>query len=191
MKMITILTEEYADWETALLNAVARSYYGVETAFATPQGQPVTSSGGLHVRADMAISEIDVSKIHALVLNGGTAWSKPDSPDLADLLQRARQEDRVIAGICDATKAMARAGLLDRHRHTSNSRETLLETEYAGAALYQDQAGVRDGRLVTAPGTAPVSFMTEILTALGLHDSDLDYYVGLHAAEHARTTEPA
>ena len=35
-RIVTILTEGFADWETALLNAVARSYYKVETNYATP-----------------------------------------------------------------------------------------------------------------------------------------------------------
>lgn len=33
--ILTILTEGFADWETALLNAGARQYYGITTLFAT------------------------------------------------------------------------------------------------------------------------------------------------------------
>lgn len=38
--IVTILTNGYADWETALLNAVARQYYEIDTHFATPAGGP-------------------------------------------------------------------------------------------------------------------------------------------------------
>ena len=41
-KIVTILTEGFADWETSLLNAVAHAYYKVETMYATPGGRPVT-----------------------------------------------------------------------------------------------------------------------------------------------------
>ncbi|MEO5805869.1 DJ-1/PfpI family protein [Devosia sp.] len=68
--IITILTPGFADWETALLNAVARSYYGVETRFASPGGAPVTSSGGMHVVADLAIGDINPDDIDALVICG-------------------------------------------------------------------------------------------------------------------------
>ncbi len=30
-KIVTILTEGFADWETGLLNGAARSFYGIET----------------------------------------------------------------------------------------------------------------------------------------------------------------
>ncbi|MGB3337799.1 MAG: DJ-1/PfpI family protein [Devosia sp.] len=183
--IVTILTEGYADWETALLNAVARGYYNVETHFATPGGKPVTSSGGLKVTPDMAVENIDVGAIDALVVNGGTVWTQPDAPDLGALLRAARDAGKTVAGICDATLALARSGVLDTVEHTSNSSENLPPTGYKGAALYRDQpnAVVADW-IVTAPATAPVSFMAGVLETLGLRDDNLDYYLGMHAAEH-------
>lgn len=183
--IVTILTQGYADWETALLNAAARSYYGVETRFASPDGQPVTSAGGLRVTPDLSVADIDMDAIDALVVNGGTAWSQPDAPDVSAALAAARDAGKVVAGICDGTLALARAGLLDGVRHTSNATDNLTPTGYAGAALYQDQPdAVVDGRIVTAAGTAPVSFMGGVLQALGLRDGNLDFYIGLYGAEH-------
>ena len=34
-RAITILTEQFADWETGLFNATARLYYNFDTRFAT------------------------------------------------------------------------------------------------------------------------------------------------------------
>ena len=56
----TILTDGFADWETALLNAVARSFYGVETRFVTPGGKPVRSMGGMTASGDLALEDLDV-----------------------------------------------------------------------------------------------------------------------------------
>jgi putative intracellular protease/amidase len=145
----------------------------------------VTSSGGLKVTPNMAVADIDVSSVDALVVNGGTAWSQPDAPDIGAVLIAARDAGKTVAGICDATLAMAKAGVLDAVPHTSNSADNLPRTGYNGAAHYQDQpAAVVAGRIVTAPGTAPVSFMAGVLETLGLRDANLDYYVGMHGAEH-------
>ena len=183
--IVTILTEGYADWETALLNATARSYFKIDTRFATPGGHKVTSSGGLRVTPDLAVEDIEVGAIDALVINGGVAWSQPDAPDISAVLVAARDAGKTVAGICDGTLAMARAGLLDSVAHTSNSAENLMPTSYRGAAHYQDQArAVVAGRIVTAPGTAPVSFMGGVLETLGLRDGNLDFYLGMHGAEH-------
>jgi len=183
--IVTILTQGYADWETALLNAVARQYYEVDTLYATPDGRPVVSAGGLRVTPDLAIADIDPGAMDALVLNGGTAWSAPDAPELGDVLHAARASGRLVAAICDGTLALARAGLLDQVRHTGNAPDALTATGYAGAALYQQTpAAVSDGGVVTAPGTAPVSFMAAVMAGLGRHDDNLAFYLGLHAAEH-------
>ena len=183
--IVTILTEGYADWETALLNAAARSYYGIETKFATPGGKPVTSAGGLKVTPNLAVEDIDPQAVDALVVNGGTAWSQPDAPDIGQALVAARDAGKTVAGICDGTLALARAGLLDGVKHTSNSAENLDPTGYAGKANYQDQPdAVVDGKIVTAPGTAPVSFMGGVFETLGLRDDNLNFYLGMYGAEH-------
>jgi putative intracellular protease/amidase len=183
--IVTILTEGYADWETALLNAAARSYFHIDTRFATPGGKPVTSSGGLKVTPDLAVEDIDVAAIDALVVNGGAAWSQPDAPDISKVLMAARDAGKTVAGICDGTLALARAGLLDDVDHTSNSTSNLAPTGYAGASRYKDQPdAVVSGKIVTAPGTAPVSFMGGVLETLGLRDDNLNYYLGMYAAEH-------
>jgi hypothetical protein len=45
--IVTILTDGYAEWETALRYAVARSYSGVQTRFATPGTLALAGAGVL------------------------------------------------------------------------------------------------------------------------------------------------
>jgi putative intracellular protease/amidase len=182
--ILTILTEGFADWETALLNAVAHAFYKVETRFATPGGQPVTSSGGMTVTPDLALETIDPAQYDAIIVSGGTIWQSPDAPDIGPLLAAARANGTLIGLICDATVAAAKTGLLDTIRHTSNGAGYLDPTGYNGTALYRDTpAAVSDGKIVTAAGTSPVAFMAAIMDGLGLADENLSYYVGLHAAQ--------
>ena len=186
--IVTILTPGYADWETALLNAGARSYYQVRTMFASPGGQEITSSGGLRVTPQLAVEEIDVETIDALVVNGGPIWSTPDAPDISAILRRAHEAGKTVAGICDGVLALARAGLLDTIPHTANGPESLPDTGYGGVAHFRDQPqAVLSGRVITAPGTAPVSFMGAVLESLGMRNGDLDFYLGLYGAEHPVT----
>jgi len=185
--IVTILTPGYADWETALLNAAARSYYQVKTLFASPDGEEVISSGGMRVVPDMAVSDIDVDAVDAVVVNGGSIWSTPNAPDISEVLQRARAAGKTVGGICDGTMALARAGLLDAVPHTSNGPESLPDTGYKGVALYKDQPqAVLADRIVTAPGTAPVTFMGAVMESLGLRNGDLNFYIDLYGAEHEK-----
>ncbi len=184
--LATVLTEGYADWEIGALAGAARMFYGIEVIHTVPGGGPIRSAAGLRITPDGASEALDLDTIDALVVIGGAIWQSAAAPDISRLLVRARNRNVLIAGICDGTRTLAKAGLLDEVGHTSNSPETLIETGYRGRQLYWDvpHAVTAEG-IVTAPGTAPISFMGEILSALGLGGPDLDFYVGLLAAEHA------
>ncbi|MDN2671824.1 MULTISPECIES: type 1 glutamine amidotransferase family protein [unclassified Janthinobacterium] len=187
-RAITILTENFADWETALINSTARLYYGFYTQFATPGGLPVTSSGGMLVTPQLALEEINLEELDLLMVCGGSHWQSGKAPDLGPLLRAARDKNVVLAGICDGTRVLAQAGVLDTVRHTSNSADNLAGTGYAGAALYQDVPwAVADQRIITAPGTAPVTFTREVLRALDIADDNLAAYLAMHGAEHGKT----
>lgn len=185
---VTVLTEGFADWETGLFNATARLYYDFDTRFATPQGKPVTSSGGMLVTPQLAIEAIDLDGLDVLLVCGGPGWQSAEAPDITALLLDAQRRQVVLAGICDGTRVLAQAGLLDHVRHTSNSADNLTSINtYAGAQLYQDVPhAVADQRVITAPGTAPVTFTAAVLAALGIADDGLKGYLALHAAEHGR-----
>lgn len=187
----TILTEGYADWEIALLNAVARSYYGIDTRSAAPGSAVLRSAGGLLVTPDLALEALDPDACDALVVCGGSIWQSARAPELTPMVTAARRAGKLIAGICDGTLALARTGLLDTRAHTSNGPGYLEASGYGGTPHYRDVPhAVRDDGVITAPATAPVSFMREILGALGHGGDELDVYVGMHAAEH-RSPVPA
>ncbi len=186
-RIVIVLTENYADWESALLAAVARTYYGAEIVTATPGGMPVTSSGGFRVTPDIAIADIDTSATDLLVLNGGTAWEQATPAYLIDKVAALRAGAKPVAAICGAVGALADAGFLDAVAHTGNSLEEVsARAGYKGAAHFvaRPVAVTGDG-IVTAPGTAPVSFMKAVCELMGFGGPELDYYVGMHAAQHA------
>jgi len=163
------LVNPFADWEPALLAAGAREDFKDEVSWLSLDGKPVPSMGGLTVQADGVLDDSVLERADALVLIGSPLWQTSGSPDLSSLLRRAVDRGLVVAGICGATLALARAGLLDTRAHTSNALEFLQQhaTGYSGSALYRHSAqAVSDGRVVTAPGSAPVTFAVEVLQLL-------------------------
>ncbi len=85
-----------------------------------------------------------------------------------------------VAAICGATAGLARAGILDNVKHTSNALEYIQTTDYRGAALYQDQPAVTDGDIITANSTAPLDFAYHIFKKLGVFSPEmLEAWYGL------------
>jgi putative intracellular protease/amidase len=186
--MLTILTDNFSDWECAMAMAVGRSYYGFESLTATPAGKPVISAGGLRVTPDMAAEEVDATALDALLVCGGRAWESEDMPNIAPLVRAVRDKGAVIAAICAATRAFADAGVLDTIAHTGSSLDELKSVPgYRGAEHFAaTPAAICSGNVITAPGTASFAFMAEIIQALGKDKSELDFYIGMHAAQFAR-----
>nr|CAD6421668.1 glutamine amidotransferase [Rhizobium sp. Q54] len=181
------LTPHFADWECALLMAVARSYLGVEVVTTSPDGQPVISMGGLTVTPDLAHAALDPQAFDALVIPGGLAWEKGEAPDFTSLAADFKTAGKVVAGICAAASALAAAGLLNNVAHTGNSLAShKRHAAYRGDGFYRDQPhAVSHAGVITAPGNSPVTFTTEILKALGLWGPEAEAELAVFSREHS------
>lgn len=161
-----VLIDGFADWEFGLLAGGAAEHFGAKVVFLSPQGKPVTSIGGLEARPARGISPQENKDLDAVALIGSDTWTGDAAPDLAPLLAQVQAKGGVIGGICAATVTLAKGGFVDGLIHTSNGAEWVKghAAAYAGAERYQDVPhAVSDNRVVTAPGTAPISFAAEFL----------------------------
>ncbi len=179
------LTDRYADWEVALLMAEGRSFLGIDFVVATPAARPVTSMGGMTATPKAAIETLDPTAFDALVVCGGEIWQTQAAPDISATIRAFSNAGKLVAGICAATLALARAGVLNEVAHTSNALELLETTEaYRGRERYRRIASaVRDANIITAAGTAPTTFTAEIFRALGHGSPELDGYVAQFGKE--------
>ena len=188
-RLAIVLTEGYADWECGLLMATARHECGAQTTVLTPGGKDVTSLGGVAVKSSGRAEDAVPADFDALVLCGGTIWQSDEIPDLSAPVGRFVEAGKPVAGICDATLALGRLGLLDDRAHTGNYRDQLKEVvpAYRGAAHYRDQPqAVHDRGVITASGAAPVTFAREFLQAMGLGSPELSEYLGMYGDEHRK-----
>lgn len=165
----------FADWEVGLLSAHLNAFEGqflpsrfrVQTVAADHAS--VVSMGGLTITPDVSLAELDVDACAMLVLPGGLGWEEGRHFGAVELAQRLLDAGIPVAAICGATFGLARAGLLDTRRHTSNAKEYLTSSGYAGTALYQAELAVCDGGLITANSTGVVEFASQAFRCLKLY----------------------
>ena len=188
-KTIGILfIDRFADWEYGLLAASAVEWFGARALSLTPDGKPVTSASGFLLTPDRSAKVDENTDLDAIAVIGSDQWVD-DPPDISGLLTAIAMRGGVVGGICAGTLALARAGLFDRAKHTSNGRDWINEKEpgYAGAQNYQDVPhAVADGRIASAPGSAPGTFALAYLKTLyPQRSSDLAQMRTLFAKEYA------
>ena len=104
-----------------------------------------------------------------LILPGGMPWLSGQNTQAVEVARRFLDAGVPVAGICAATLALARGGLLDHRRHTSNSADFLAASQYQGGSLYENAPAVTDDKLITAPGTAAIDFARHIFLSLDLY----------------------
>lgn len=158
-----------ADWEYGLLSASAVEWFGARAVVVTPDGKPVRSASGFSLAADRPADSGENRDLDALAVIGSDGWAGPGAPDVTELLKTVDARGGVVGGICAATLALARAGLFEDRTHTSNGRDWILRhlPDYAGRENYADVPhAVSDGRVVSAPGSAPGTFALAFLGAL-------------------------
>lgn len=175
-----------ADWETVFAMAginnpqlkAAADRYKMSTVGLTLA--PVTTMGGIRIQPDVALQDISPFKSSMLILPGGESWEYGANSAAIAIARQFIAHCVPVAAICEATWALAGAGLLDNRYHTSNAREYLAASGYRGGRFYRDKPAIADQGVITASGTAPVDFAREIFEALHLYRADmLDAWYGL------------
>ena len=147
----------------------------------------VTTMGGLRVQPDMTLDQLTPGDSAMLIMPGATTWDEGGNGEAVEAARAFLASGVPVAAICGATAGLARGGLLDARRHTSNAREYLAMTEYRGAGQYNDSPAVTAGDLITASGTAPLDFAREIFRRLDVYTpAVLEAWYGLY-----KTGQPA
>lgn len=173
-EILFVLLNDFADWEGSYiapslnygLEPLSVSRYIVKTLSVTKE--PVVSCGGFKVLPDYDINNTP-DDYAGLVLIGGMRWFTPEAEFIVPLVKDAIENNKLVAGICNASVFLGMHGFLNTVKHTSNGLEYI--KAYAGAAYkgechYIDQAAVRDENIVTANGFSALEFSREILYAL-------------------------
>jgi putative intracellular protease/amidase len=164
-----------ADWEIGYLTAELNSgrFYkkGLSPSKIVTVGidkTTITTMGGLKLQPDLMVKECIIKRTDALILPGGDTWLNEVHEPIFELAKQCIREDIVLAAICGATLGLAKKGLLDLRWHTSNDLEFLkmLCPEYKGEKHYKFESAVTDGKLITAPGAAPLEFAFHVFKAL-------------------------
>ena len=128
----------------------------IEVISASLDGELVKASRGTVVQADTDLDNALKSDYDMIVLPGGLPGADHlrDDERIIKALRQQNQNGKAIAAICAAPKVLAHADLIEG-RNITSFPGAMSSTDLK-EAIYQEQAVVVDGNLITSrgPGTA-------------------------------------
>lgn len=135
---------------------------------------PIASGAGPQVLAELAFT--DCSGFDILLVPGGPGTRREiDNQAMIDFLLRAAADAEIVASVCTGSVLLARAGLLDGRKATSNKRAWAWATSSSSAVVWQAKARwVQDGPFWTSSGVAAGTDMSLALIASLLGQKQAD-----------------
>jgi putative intracellular protease/amidase len=187
-----LLLDTLSDWEPGFAIAhINRPAPGVSSRYRVRgvglDRSPVRSMGGISMVPDLTLEELRPERSAMLILPGSELWA---DARVDPVLAKAREFVSAgvpVAAICGATFGLARVGLLDDRRHTSDDAGFLATSGYKGGKLFVNEAAVDDRGIITASAMASLDFARLILARLEVFSkAALDAWYGLYT-----TRDPA
>ena len=172
LKAYILVFDGLADWELAHALCEINKSGKFEVASVGFSDKPVTTMGGLKLSPDVTLNEVAPVEARIFMLPGGDMWEQESHEGLKTLLRRLHGERIPIGAICGATLEIARAGLTQNIRHTSNSKDYLksMVADYSDENFYVNELAVTDQGVITASGLGCVEFAREVIKQLNLYN---------------------
>lgn len=133
-----------------------------------PTMEPVTAIGGFRVLPDYSFDNMP-DNYAALVLIGGFGWMTPVAQPVAGIVKKAIENGKIVGAICNGASFMAKAGFLNKVKHTGNGIDQLKlwgGDNYTNPDGYVHRQAVADGGIVTANGSGALEFTQQLLLLL-------------------------
>ncbi len=146
-RVVVLLAEGFEDLEYWVTVMRLREEGAQVTIAGMEPKVPVRGKNGLFAEADIAVTEVMVDDVDAVVVPGGSAPDKLRRYDaVKDLVRSAHQRGKVVGMICHAGSVGISAGIVAGGRATGSLgiKDDLVNA----GATWVDEPAFRDGNIV-------------------------------------------
>ncbi len=177
MKAYLYILNTLADWEIGHITAELNSGRFLDKTKSPIQlikigntNESIKTMGGINIVPDKCLDNITFEKDDLLILPGADTWDEESNKKIINLIPNLLNKNVIVVAICGATVALAKNGILNDRKHTSNDKEFLkmICPDYSGEKNYIDAPVVVDKNLITASGLAPLEFSYEVFKKINV-----------------------
>ena len=153
--LIVIAPKDFEDCEVVDPMTILKAN-GAEVKIAGITTEAAIGINGLKIIPDIKISNAKADDYDAIVLPGGTGvisnlW---DNEELRTLIQQFNSQSKIVAAMCAAPPALAKAGILKDKKVTMFPWDDGIKELTSRGAIYENEETVTDGNIVTGKNPA-------------------------------------
>ena len=170
-------------FEVALAAELLSKKYQIFNA--TPDGQDLTDSTGLSLKARLSYAEVKIEDCRAILVPGGNPDGLIQNKEIDRILIEANQAGLLIGGICAGPSVLGKAGILRGRKiaHGYGPKQLEYLKDIFRDVTLTNELVVVDGNIITAKPEAHIDFAVEIGCRLDVVDASKsgrlkEYYRG-------------
>lgn len=153
--LMVIAPKDFEDCEVVDPMTILKAN-GAEVIVAGITTDAAIGINGLKIIPDIQISNAKADDYDAIVLPGGTGvisnlW---DNEELRTLIQQFNSQSKIVAAMCAAPPALAKAGILKDKKVTMFPWDDGIKELTSRGAIYENEETVTDGNIVTGKNPA-------------------------------------
>jgi putative intracellular protease/amidase/8-oxo-dGTP pyrophosphatase MutT (NUDIX family) len=186
LKKETVIVTLYPgciSFEVALAAELLSEKYQILNA--TPDGQDLTDSSGLPLKAQLSYAQVKLEDCRAVLVPGGNPDSLIQNKEIDRILIEANKAGLIIGGICAGPSVLGKAGILKGRKiaHGYGKEQLDCLKDIFRDVTLTNELFVVDGNIVTAKPEAHIDFAVEIGCRLDVVDASKsgrlkEYYRG-------------
>jgi putative intracellular protease/amidase len=148
MKAYLYVLNTLADWEIGYITAelysgrfLDKNKPPIQLIKIGDTDETIKTMGGISISPEDCIDNINFKENNLLILPGADTWLEERNKKIINIIPELLNRNVVVAAICGATIALAKNGILNNRKHTSNAIEILKMTcpEYTGEKNFLDK----------------------------------------------------
>jgi 4-methyl-5(b-hydroxyethyl)-thiazole monophosphate biosynthesis len=172
MNTYLLIYEDYALFEVVFTCLIMKPAGKVMTV--SLERKEVTSEEGLITKPNLLLKEIRADDVDLFVIPGGNVKNVYDSSELDEMLRELNKKKKVIAAICAGPVKLAKAGVLENKRFTTDKPELTKHKDDFEDSVFVNENVVVDGNIITAKPNGYIDFAIEVGKKMGAFKNDED-----------------
>lgn len=171
MKIGFVIYNGFVHFEIAIASYLMSSKY--EVFYISDTFNEVYSEEGMKITPNKIFSKELENEIDVLIVAGGDESNIIKNQELLEIIKKANENKKIIAGICSGVMILLKSGILNNHKYTTSIPSNELKV-YKEAKIINKKV-VISKNIISSKANGYIDFALELGKITNLYENEEDF----------------